>query len=113
MIGKTVATAGADVAAAVVSALCCAGPVLAVAVGVSGAGLSSTFEPLRPYFLGATAVFLGLGFFLLHREDQKACEADKVCADRSVRRRMKTMLWIATGVAVLFATYPTWSAWVL
>ena len=113
MIGKTVATAGAGVAAAVASALCCAGPLLAVAVGVSGAGLSSTFEPLRPYFLGTTAVFLGLGFFLQHREDQKACETGKVCAEPRVRRRMKNMLWVATGAAVLFATYPTWSAWVL
>ncbi len=113
MIGKTVATAGAGVGAAVASALCCAGPLLAVAVGVSGAGLSSTFEPLRPYFLGATAVFLGLGFFLLHREDQKACEPGKVCAEPRVRQRVKMLLWIATGVALLFATYPTWSAWVL
>ena len=113
MIGKTVASAGAGVTAAVASALCCAGPLLAVAVGVSGAGLASTFEPLRPYFLGATAVFLGLGFFLLHREDRKACEPDKVCAESRVRQRIKTMLWIATGVAVLFATYPTWSAWIL
>lgn len=113
MIGKTMATAGAGVAAAFVSALCCAGPVLAVAVGVSGAGLASTFEPLRPYFLGATALFLGLGFFLLHREEQKACEPGKVCAEPRVRRHMKTMLWIATGMAVVFATYPTWSAWIL
>ncbi len=113
MIGKTVATAGAGVAAAVVSALCCAGPVLAVAVGVSGAGLSSTFEPLRPYFLGATAVFLGLGFFLLHREEQKACEPGKVCAKPTVRKSMKAVLWISTGLAVVFATYPTWSAWIL
>ncbi|HAC05763.1 MAG TPA: hypothetical protein EYM78_03070 [Gemmatimonadetes bacterium] len=52
------------VVAAAGSALCCAGPVLAVTVGVSGAGLSA-FEPLRPYFLGATAFFLVLGFVLL------------------------------------------------
>ena len=104
MKGKTIATAGAGVAAAFASALCCAGPLLAVAVGVSGAGLASTFEPLRPYFLGATVVFLGLGFFLLHREEQKACEPGKVCADPKVRHRMKTMLWIATGVAVIFMT---------
>ncbi len=44
--------------AALASALCCAGPLLAVAAGVSGAGLAATFDPLRPWFLGATGVFL-------------------------------------------------------
>ena len=113
VFGKGLATALAGVTAAVVSALCCAGPVLAVALGVSGAGLSSTFEPLRPYFLGSTALFLGGGFFLLHREEEKACEPDKACADPTVRKRMKTMLWVATAIAVLFATFPSWQNLVL
>ncbi len=112
MIG-TVMTAAGGVATAFGSALCCAGPLLAVTVGVSGAGISATFEPLRPYFLGGTVAFLGLGFFLLHREEEKACEPDKVCADPAVRRRMKIMLWVATGLAIVFATYPRWQPWVL
>jgi hypothetical protein len=87
--------------------------VVAVALGMSGAGLSSTFEPLRPYFLGSTALFLGGGFFLLHREETNACEPDKVCADPRVRGRMKVMLWIATGLAVSLATFPSWQNLVL
>ena len=62
MIGKAIGAAGAAVAAAVGSTLCCAGPLLAVAAGVSGAGLATTFEPLRPYMLGASTLFLGIGF---------------------------------------------------
>lgn len=106
-------TAVGAVAAAVGSALCCAGPLVAVTLGVSGAGLSSTFEPLRPYFLGATGLFLLGGFYLLHAEEMKACDATKPCADVTVRRRIKRLLWIATIVAAVAATYPTWSAWVL
>jgi hypothetical protein len=75
--------------------------------------VAATFVPLRPYFLGGTALFLGLGFFLLHRENKKACEPGKPCAEPGVRRRMKLLLWTATGLAVVFATYPTWSGWVL
>ncbi len=45
---KATMTAFGGVGAAVGSALCCAGPLVAVTLGVSGAGLSSTFEPLRP-----------------------------------------------------------------
>ena len=93
--------------AAAGSALCCAGPLLAVTVGVSGAGLSR-FEPLRPYFLGATAFFLVLGFVLLDREERDACVPGKPCAAPDVRRRTTIALWLAPGLAVGFATLPRW-----
>ncbi|HUG39931.1 MAG TPA: mercuric transporter MerT family protein [Longimicrobiales bacterium] len=96
------------VGAAFASALCCAGPLLALAAGVSGAGFAATFDPLRPWFLGATAAFLLLGFWMLDREERKACQPGKPCADPRTRRRTKIMLWIATAVAVLFATFPRW-----
>jgi len=107
-MGNTLLTAVGGIATAFVSALCCAGSILAVTAGLSGAGLASTFEPLRPYFLGSTALFLGLGFYSLHREEKKACEPGKPCADPAVRRRMKLMMWTATIVAVVFATFPRW-----
>ena len=103
-VGGVVAAAG--------SALCCAGPVVAVTLGVSGAGLSR-FEPLRPYFLALTAAFLVLGFWLLDREEKAACVPGKPCADPAVRRRMKIMLWGATVVAVVFSTFPSWQEFVL
>lgn len=110
---KTVAAAIGGVAAAFVSALCCVGPLVAVTLGVSGAGLASTFEPLRPYFLGATAVLLAGGFVMVHREEQKACEPGKPCAEPKVRRRMKIALWVATALAVVLANFPAWSRFVL
>ena len=113
MIGKTLFTAVGGVAAAFTSALCCAGPLLAVSVGVSGAGLSATFEPLRPYFLIATSAMLGAGFYMVYREDQMACQPGKICSEPKVRRRMRNLLWMATGIAMIFGTYPTWSVWVL
>jgi mercuric ion transport protein len=110
---RTLLAGAGGVGAAFVSALCCAGPLLAVAVGVSGAGLAATFDPLRPWFLGATAAFLLFGFWMVDREERKACESGKPCADPRTRRRMKIMLWIATGVAVLLATFPSWQTLVL
>ncbi len=111
-MGKLLAAMGA-VGAAFVSALCCAGPLVAVMLGLSGAGLASTFEPLRPYFLAGTGLFLGVGFLLVRRENRRACEPGVSCASPRVRRRMKATLWIATGLAVILATYPTWSGWIL
>lgn len=102
-----------SVSAALASALCCAGPLIAVVAGVSGAGLATTIEPLRPWFLGATVIFLLLGFWLLDREERKACEPGRPCADQGSRRRMKIMLRVATVAAVIFATFPSWQGLVL
>ncbi len=110
---RTVIAAFGGISAAFASALCCAGPLIAVSLGVSGAGLASTFEPLRPYLLAGTVMFLGSGFFFLRREERGACQPGKPCADPRVRRRMRLMLWIATAIAAILATYPTWSGWIL
>lgn len=104
---KTALPSVGGVAAAAGSALCCGGPVVAAALGVSGAGLSA-FEPYRPYFLAATAGFLLFGFWQLDREEKAACEPGKPCAAPATRKAMKVTLWVATVVAVIFATFPSW-----
>jgi mercuric ion transport protein len=101
------------VVAAVGSALCCAGPLVAVALGLSGAGLAATFEPLRPYFVAGTVLSLGAGFAVLRREDQRACDPGTLCASPVARRRMKLALWIATAIAIPLLTFPWWSKFVL
>ena len=113
MIGKVIGAATGGVGAAFASALCCAGPLIAVTLGVSGAGIAATFEPLRPYFLAIAGVLIVAGHVGIRREEARECEPGAPCTDSRVRRRRKATLWIATGIAVIFATYPTWSTWVL
>ncbi|MDX2120112.1 MAG: mercuric transporter MerT family protein [Gemmatimonadota bacterium] len=110
---KPMLAAVGGVTAAVASALCCAGPLVAVLLGLSGAGLATTFEPLRPFFLVGAAASLGGGFAWLRREERTACEPGKVCADPRVRQRMRLMLWIATAMALVFGSFPWWSKFVL
>ena len=110
---KAVLAATSGVVAAVVSTLCCAGPLVAVALGLSGAGLAATFEPLRPYLVVGTGLALGFGFVVLHREERKACEPGTLCASPVARRRMKSALWIATIIAIPLVTFPWWSKFVL
>jgi mercuric ion transport protein len=112
-ITKAILAAAGGIAAAVGSALCCAGPLVAVTLGLSGAGLAATFEPLRPYFVAGTVAALGLGFVALHREERKACEPDTLCASPIARRRMKRALWAATIIAIPLVTFPWWSRFVL
>jgi mercuric ion transport protein len=110
---KTLLEATGGVAAALASALCCAGPLVAVAVGLSGAGIAATFAPLRPYFIAGTVAALGSGFLTLRREERRACEPGTPCASPIARRRMKLMLWVATILAVPLLTFPWWSQYVL
>lgn len=111
-VTKTVLAAAGGVAAAVASTLCCAGPLVAVALGLSGAGLAATFEPLRPYFVGGTVLALGVGFVTLSREEKRACVPGTLCASPIARRRMKWALWIATIVSIPLLTFPWWSKFV-
>jgi|SRR5713101_2140934 len=110
---KAVLAATSGVVAAVVTTLCCAGPLVAVAIGLSGAGLAATFEPLRPYFVAGTVLALGFGFVVLRREERRACEAGTLCASPVVRRRMKWALWTATIIAIPLLTFPWWSKFAL
>lgn len=112
-VSKAALAAAGGVVAAIGSAMCCAGPLVAVFLGLSGAGLATTFEPLRPYFAGATALFLGIGFAAVRREERKACEPGSLCASPAWRRRMKWALWIATILAVPLVTFPWWVGLVL
>lgn len=110
LLNKTGLAAVGGVVTAVGSALCCAGPLVAVAMGFSGAGLATTFEPLRPYFVGGTLAALGSGFWVLRREERRACEPGRLCASPVVRRRMRVMLWVATAIVVPLVTFPWWSS---
>lgn len=112
-VRNTLMAATGGLAAAGASTLCCVGPLVAVMLGVSGAGLAATFEPLRPYFVGVTALSLGAGFVLLRREERRACVPGSLCASPRVMRWMRRALWTATILAVPLLTFPWWSKFIL
>jgi mercuric ion transport protein len=107
------AAAGA-VLAGLGASLCCVGPLLFVTFGV-GAGLASTFEPLRPVFTGLLVVALGIGFYTVYGHRSKPQTADACCAPGDAcavprnRTREKVILWTATVLAVLLWSFTYWS----
>lgn len=113
---KAAGAAAGSVTAAGVSALCCAGPILAAGLGISGAGFGATFEPLRPYLVAATVLLLGLGFYWVYSTPAEAClvrEGCKSLEDAHERRQpQKAMLWAATALAGALATFPTCAGWI-
>jgi len=111
-----VAMAGA-VTAAFLASLCCVGPLVFVAFGV-GAGVASTFEPLRPVFTALTVALLAVGFYVVYGRPRRrtatldaapGCAVDSACAVPSHRTRDTVLLWVATLLALVFLTFPQWS----
>lgn len=111
--GKTVASIGGGVVAAIASTLCCAGPLVAVSLGMSGAGLARIFEPLRPMFVIGALAALGYAHWMVRRADQRACEPGTLCASPRAQTWTKRTLWIGTILSVPLLSFPWWSRFVI
>ncbi len=107
MNDKTIATA--SVITAGLASLCCIGPIVFAGLGATAVGLSAKFEPLRPYFLTLTGIFLALGFYFVYRKpkEQEACESE-VCETPRLTRWAKPGLWLVTVVVILLALFPNY-----
>src|SRR6202045_4084711 len=72
----------AGILAAVGASICCVGPLVLLALGVSGAWIGSltALEPYRPFFIGLTVVFLALAFYRLYVV-RPACSPESACGN--------------------------------
>ncbi|MGQ3050247.1 MAG: mercuric ion transporter MerT [Roseateles sp.] len=89
--------------AALLASTCCLGPLVLVALGVSGAwvGNLTALEPYRPIFIGAALVALFFAHRRIFRPVQD-CKPGEVCAIPQVRASYKFLFW-AVAVLVLVA----------
>lgn len=95
----------AGIATAIAASVCCVGPLVLLALGVSGAWIAqlTTLEPLRPVFVGVTLLFLSLAFHKLYIEP-RACAPTKACAAPAALRRQRAAFWlVALSVLALLA----------
>lgn len=99
-------------ASAGLASVCCIGPLVLTGLGLGSLGLAAGLTRYRLLFLVLTAMVLAAGFYLAYRKRPVAC-ADGKCEMRSGSRTMKAALWTVTALAVVVATFPNWSAWVL
>ncbi len=98
----------ASVITAIAASVCCIGPIVAVGLGFSAAGLAAAFEPVRPYFLGLTFVILGFAFYRSYRRPEENC-ATGVCEKPVSRRPQMLVLWLGAAIVVLFTAFPYYS----
>jgi len=102
---KEIITGIGSVITAFLASLCCIGPVVGVLMGVGGLGAAASFEIYRPYFLGATVVFLGSAFYFTYGRKEDCIEGG-ACEVSFGRRWQRMLLWIVTVVALIFVAAP-------
>ncbi len=108
--GQRLLAAGSLIGAVLASS-CCIVPLVLVSLGISGAwiGNLTVLEPYKPYFIAATIVLLGAGYWHVYVRPRRACAAGSYCTSPSSGRITKAALWIATVVVVLAATINYWA----
>lgn len=91
----------ASVLAALGASVCCVGPLVLLTLGIGGGWIANLtmMEPLRPWFIAATLLFLGLAFRRLYLLPQ-VCDPGSVCADSIVLKRQRLVFW-AVSLALL------------
>lgn len=96
--------------AAVGASICCVGPLVLLLMGIGGAWVANlaALEPVRPFFIGATLLFVALAFRRLYLVPQ-VCEPGSPCADLRTVRRQRLMFWIVVVVLASLLAVP-WMA---
>ena len=99
--GQTLMAAGGLLGALAASS-CCILPVALFSLGIGGAWIGNLTQlaPYQPYFLAATLLCLGGGYWLVRRASKRACAAGAACARPLPNRLVKGMLVIATVLIV-------------
>ena len=107
----------ASIATAFGASACCIGPIVAVMFGMTSLTMLAKYEPLRPIFGALTLVLLAIAFYATYRRPSESeCQPGSVCATDGLDRMQKInriAVWIATAIATVVFTFPTWSGWVL
>lgn len=95
----------AGVLAAIGASVCCVGPLVLLTLGIGGAWIASltSLEPIRPWLIAATVLFLGLAFRRLYLQPQ-VCEPGALCAEPIVLKRQRLIFWgVALALLALLA----------
>ena len=101
----------AGVAAGIGASVCCVGPLVLVSLGIGGAWVVylTKWEPLRPFFLVLTLVFLGAAFWHLYIS-APVCAPGDACDDPAVRRRQRIIFWLVAVPVLTLIAFPWYAS---
>jgi mercuric ion transport protein len=104
-------TAVVGVGAALAASACCIGPVMFTLLGAGTLSAASLkLVPYRPWFIGATALIIGAGFYAAYRPLPADCSTDGACTPQS-RRTARMVIWMAAVAAVVLVAFPYYIGW--
>ena len=93
--------------AAILASACCLGPLVLLALGVSGAwiGNLTALERYRPIFIGAALVALYFAHRRIYRPAQE-CKPGEIFSVPPVRKSYKFLFWIVAGLLGIALIFP-------
>jgi mercuric ion transport protein len=97
----------AGMLAAIGASVCCVGPLVLLTLGIGGAWISNltALEPLRPWLIAVTLLFLGLAFRRLYLQPQ-VCEPGAACAEPIVLKRQRMIFWLVAVALIALLSVP-------
>lgn len=100
--------------AALGASVCCAGPLVLLMLGVSGAwiGHLTLLEPYRPFFILVVLILFGWAGWKVHRPIE-ACEPGTACATPQIRKRRQILFWLSAVIALILLSSTVWITWLV
>ena len=104
------ATSG-GVIGALLTSVCCIGPLVLLLLGVTGAwiGHLTALEPYKPFFAAVALVFIGIGFWQIYFKSRPVCKAGSYCAKPGASILTQVSLWAASVLVGLALTISWWA----
>ena len=102
---------GGGVFAALISSLCCVGPLVLTLLGVSGAGFLAKFDVIRLPMMVIVAVLFGYAGYILYRK-RNTCEVGSICANPKKYRLLVVGYIAGLILATLLISSPYWVVWI-
>ncbi len=94
-----------SVITALLSSLCCVGPLVLVGFGIGSTAFFSEFNSLRPYLIGIAIIFIAPAFYLVYKKREVKCE-DGSCKFQSASKWNKVAVWFAVFAVFFFISFP-------
>jgi mercuric ion transport protein len=106
---KTFWSTFAGVLAAIGASICCAGPLILLTLGVSGAWIANLteLEPYRPIFIVLVVLFFSWAGWQLFRPVNQ-CQPEMACELLKVRKKRIILFFISLIISICLVTSPYW-----